>query len=117
PSSGDAEADRLRLFDALSSMLATASSDTPVLLVLDDLHWADRPTLMLLRHLLRTEPCPLLIVATYRETDLDRAHPLAAALADLRRDHPFTRLHLKGLNESDISTALERATGQDIGHR
>src|SRR5207245_10951493 len=70
-----------------------------------------------LRYLLRTEPFPILIVATYRETDLDRAHPLSAALADIRRDHPFERLHLKGLDAEEIALALERGAGHPVGTR
>ena len=117
PTGIDAEADRLRLFDAVRFLLAEASVEQTVVLILDDLHWADRPTLQLLRHLLRAEPFPILLVATYRETDLDRAHPLATVLADLRREHPFERLHMKGLDIEEIVQSLERAAGQDIGRR
>ncbi|MBV9337946.1 MAG: AAA family ATPase, partial [Solirubrobacterales bacterium] len=86
-SSGDPEEQRDRLFDAVSSLLAGASHARPVLLVLDDLHWAARPTLLMLRHLLRSrEPMRLLVLGTYRDTELDRAHPLAQVLADLRRE-------------------------------
>ena len=61
--------------------------EAPVLLVLDDLHWAGKTTLSLLRHLLRgAEGARLLVVGTYRDTELARTHPLAATLADLRRD-------------------------------
>jgi class 3 adenylate cyclase/tetratricopeptide (TPR) repeat protein len=117
PTSTDADTDRLRLFDAVQQLLAEAAAEHTVVLVLDDLHWADRPTLQLLRHLLRTEPFPIQIVATYRETDLDRTHPLSTVLADLRREHLFERLHLKGLDADEIVLALERGAGQDIGRR
>ena len=71
------------LFDATTALLAAAAEDSPVLLILDDLHWASTPTLLLLRHLLRsTEPTELMILATYRQTDLSRAHPLSEFLAD-----------------------------------
>jgi tetratricopeptide (TPR) repeat protein len=113
----DAEADRLRLFEAVTSLLAEASVEQTVVLFLDDLHWADRPTLQLVRHLLRAQPFPILLVATYRETDLDRTHPLSSVLADLRREHQFERLHLKGLDTDEIVLSLERAAGQDIGRR
>jgi class 3 adenylate cyclase/tetratricopeptide (TPR) repeat protein len=113
----DADTDRLRLFDAVRALLGAISRTQPVVLVLDDVHWADRPTLHLLRHLLRSEPFPALIVATYRETDLDRTHPLSAVLADLRREQPFERLHLKGLDTAEILLALEKGAGQPVGHR
>jgi class 3 adenylate cyclase/tetratricopeptide (TPR) repeat protein len=117
PMSTDADTDRLRLFEAVKTLLAGAASEHPIVLVLDDLHWADRPTLQLLRYLLRTEPFPILIVATYRETDLDRTHPLSAALADIRRDHPFERFHLKGLDADEIAIALEHGAGHPVGRR
>jgi class 3 adenylate cyclase/tetratricopeptide (TPR) repeat protein len=117
PLSVDADTDRLRMFDAVQELLAAAAADQTLVLVLDDLHWADRPTLQMLRYLLRAQPFPVLIVATYRETDLDRTHPLSAALADIRKEHPFDRLHLKGLNVEEIVLSLERAAGQDVGRR
>jgi class 3 adenylate cyclase/tetratricopeptide (TPR) repeat protein len=117
PATIDADTDRLRLFDAVQALLTEAAAEHPVVLFLDDLHWADRPTLQLLRYLLRTAPFPILLVATYRETDLDRTHPLSTMLADIRREHPFERLHLKGLDTDEIVLALERGAGQEIGHR
>ena len=69
--------------------MEAAAARRPALLVLDDLHWADPPTLLLLRHLGRmVERAPVLVLVTYRDTEVDRAHPLAAALGDLRRGHP-----------------------------
>src|SRR5581483_1252555 len=113
----DADTDRLRLFDAVRMLLGAIAKSQPVVLVLDDVHWADRPTLHLLRHLLRSEPFPILIVAPYRETDLDRTHPLSTVLADLRREQTFERLHLKGLVAGEIVMALEKGAGQSIGRR
>src|SRR5207247_2507740 len=69
PPPGDAEGRRLRLFEAVAGLLEDATRRRPVLLVLDDLHWADGPTLLLLRHLGRVAAsAPLLVVGTYRET-------------------------------------------------
>ncbi|MEA3020824.1 MAG: hypothetical protein QOI47_2348, partial [Actinomycetota bacterium] len=73
-----AETERYRLFEAVPSLLRAASAEAPVLLVLDDLHWADRPTLQLLQHLIRRSVgTALLVLGTYRDTDLVRTHPLA----------------------------------------
>ena len=70
----DPETERYRLFDAVGAWLAAASADQPVLLVVDDLHWAAKPTLLLLRHVLRfSEPLRVLIVGTYRDTELGDA--------------------------------------------
>ena len=106
-SSGDPESDRFALFESIDGLLTAASRGAPVLLVLDDLHWADKSSLLLLRHLVRSDrPAALLVVATYRETDLARTHPLAELLADLRREKRVERLLLRGLNESDLAALV-----------
>src|SRR5208337_1500472 len=70
-------------------------------------------SLLLLRHLVRSDrPAALLVLATYRETDLARTHPLAGLLADLRREKRVERLHLRGLGESDLS-ALVASRGRE----
>ena len=70
-----------------------------MLLALDDLHWADLPSLRLLTHVLRhARPDRLLVAGTYRESELGRSHPLARALADLRRDRLVERVALSGLD-------------------
>jgi tetratricopeptide (TPR) repeat protein len=111
-SSGDPDEQRDRLFEAVASLLSGASQARPVLLVLDDLQWAARPTLLMLRHLLRSrEPMRTLLLGTYRDTELDRVHPLAEVLADLRREPvPIERLRLRGL-DSDAVSAYVAATG------
>jgi len=106
-SSGDPESDRFALFESVDGLLAAASRGAPVLLVLDDLHWTDKSSLLLLRHLVRSDrPAALLVLATYRETDLARTHPLAELLADLRREKRVERLHLRGLGESDLGALV-----------
>jgi class 3 adenylate cyclase len=112
---GDAESERSRLFEAVTSWLRTTAASVPVLLVLDDIHWADRPTLLLLRHLVHeTARDPILIVGTYRSTDLDRAHPLSGMLADLRRDERVARLAVDGLTADGVAELLERAAGHEL---
>jgi hypothetical protein len=110
----DAGAARLRLFDHVAGLLAGAGR--PVLLVLDDLHWADQATLRLLTHLAAApEPAALLLVGTYRQTDLGRRHPLAAVLADLRREARFERLALDGLDASATTRLIGGWVGADAG--
>lgn len=112
PAAPDAE--RYALFDAVVALLGAASAAAPIVLVLDDLHWAAKPTLLLLRHVLRFgEHARVQILGTYRSTDLDRAHPLAAMLADLHRDGSATRLALGGLDESDVTTYVAEAGYDD----
>ncbi|WP_253900645.1 BTAD domain-containing putative transcriptional regulator [Mycobacterium asiaticum] len=112
----DPDTERYALFDAVVAILEVASQAAPVVLILDDLHWAAKPTLLLLRHLLRFgERARLQIVGTYRNTDLDRSHPLAAMLADLHRDAgsgTASRLSLGGLDEDDV-TAYVAEVGYD----
>jgi class 3 adenylate cyclase len=115
PARGDPDADRARLFEAVTTWLRTIAASVPVLLVLDDLHWADRPTLLLLRHLVHETPHDrLCMVGTYRSTDLDRTHPLAAMLADFRREASVTRVALDGLTADGVAELLERAAGHDL---
>ncbi|KUI42021.1 hypothetical protein AU197_18030 [Mycobacterium sp. IS-1590] len=110
PPRADPDTERYAMFDAAVTLLATASAIAPVVLILDDLHWAAKPTLLLLRHLLRFgEEARVQIVGTYRSTDLDRSHPLAAMLADLHRDGTATRLQLGGLDEGDVTAYVAEA--------
>ncbi|MBE1548486.1 class 3 adenylate cyclase [Mycobacterium sp. OAS707] len=114
PPHADADTERYALFDAVVALLGVASDAAPVVLVLDDLHWAAKPTLLLLRHLLRFgEHARVQIVGTYRSTDLDRSHPLAAMLADLHRDGSDNRLQLRGLDEDDVSAYVAEAGYDD----
>ncbi|WP_308208590.1 BTAD domain-containing putative transcriptional regulator [Mycolicibacterium fortuitum] len=114
PSHGDADTERYALFDAVVALLGLASVDVPIVLVLDDLHWAAKPTLLLLRHLLRFgEHARVQIIGTYRSTDLDRSHPLAAMLADLHRDGSANRIALGGLDEDDVSAYVAEAGYDD----
>jgi class 3 adenylate cyclase len=119
PTRADPDTERYALFDAVVALLEMASTEAPVVLVLDDLHWAAKPTLLLLRHVLRFgDRARLQIVGTYRSTDLDRSHPLAAMLADLHRDGTASRISLSGLDEDDVSAYVAKAgyDDEELGH-
>jgi class 3 adenylate cyclase len=112
PLSSDPATERYRLFDAVAGWLATAAADQPVLLVLDDLQWAAKPTLLLLRHVVgSSEEGGLLLVGTYRDTELAYDHPLVEVLADLRRREGVERLALSGLDSSGVAAFMEQAAG------
>jgi class 3 adenylate cyclase len=114
PARADPDTERYALFDAVVALLGIASASAPVVLILDDLHWAAKPTLLLLRHLLRFgEQARVQIVGTYRGTDLDRSHPLAAMLADLHRDGTADRIQLTGLDENDVTAYVAEAGYDD----
>ncbi|MDP9326035.1 MAG: AAA family ATPase [Candidatus Dormibacteraeota bacterium] len=106
--SSDPETERYRLFEAVRLVLRESSVEAPMLLVLDDLHWADKPSLLLLLHLLRAAgESPLMILGTYRDVELDRRHPLAEVLAGLRREQSYHRIVLRGLSSDAVREMLE----------
>ena len=115
PASGDGdehEEARFRLFDALSTFLSAAARSRPLVFVLDDLHWADEPSLLLLRFLARSfGDSPLLIVGTYRDVELGRHHPLARTLSELAGAERTTRVQLRGLDSAAIERYIEMSTG------
>ncbi len=107
PSTGDAAVDQFQLFEAIAQWLTAAAAPDALILVLDDIHWATKPTLLALRHLLTTgRSAPLLVIATYRDTDLDRTHPLAELLADLRRVAGVERVALRGLDQAGVEQLM-----------
>ncbi|MCH7512041.1 MAG: AAA family ATPase, partial [Chloroflexi bacterium] len=106
----DPESAQFRLFDAYTSFIRAIAAEQPLLLVLDDLHWADKPSLMLLQHFARSlSRMRVLVVGTYRDTDLVRTHPLSEALVALNREGAFDRVLLRGLSESEVGAYI-RAT-------
>ena len=115
PVAADPDTERHRLHTAVSDLLAGACRRRPLVLVIEDGHWADGPTLQLLRHLARSVPeARLLVLATFRDTDADVPAELADALADLRRSDDVVRLRLGGLTDDDVTEYLRRSAGADI---
>jgi len=106
------EIERYRLFEAVVGLLARIAGRAPVLLVLDDLHWADRPSLLLLRHLARAaEPGRLLTVVCYRNQATEPA-ALGDLLLELRRDGVTAQIELGGLSEPEIAELVLARAGQ-----
>lgn len=114
PLDDDPDVERFRLFQAVCSWLTVGGVDRPRLLVLDDLHWADKPTLLLLRHLISNQPAGLMVLCTYRDTDVDRTHPLSSMLADFRRMPAVSRIALDGLGDDGVRDLLIRTGGHDL---
>jgi hypothetical protein len=109
------DGDQHRMFDAVADWLRSVTGVVPLLLVLDDLHWATRPTLQLLRHLVNVvDPAPLMVVAVYRDTESGRRRSLDELLADLYRVPDVERLTLAGLSAGDVVDLLEAATGRPL---
>jgi hypothetical protein len=109
------EADRPRFFAAVVDLLARASAEAPLVVLLDDLHWADTGTLELLRHVLATDrPLSLLVVGAFRDADVGADDPLAATLAALHREPGVARLPLRGLGDDELLAFLELVAGHEM---
>jgi len=112
---GDPDEDRWRLLQGVAGFLRSAASVQPLLIVLEDLHDADRGTLDLLLHLGHNlAGARLLVVGTYRDVEVDRSHPLSNALAELRRGGNFSRVALRGLSAEEVQRMLSTISGQEV---
>ena len=104
------EVERLRTLEAVAALLEAAGAAAPVLLVLDDLHWADDLSLLLLRHLLRVDASVrLLVLATYRDTEPSRSALLGEVVTGLARRPDVARIELGPLSERDVAAILTHA--------
>lgn len=103
---------RFQLWDAYAAFLRAIAARQPLFVVLEDLQWADGPSLQLLRHCARAlEDSPLLVVGTYRDSEHGHRSPLEETLAALRRECGFERIVLGGLSRDDVAAYLQRRTG------
>ncbi len=107
PRSSDPMRARFLLFDAISGVLRRAAAHSPLLLIIDDMHWADAPSLRLLEFLAaNTGASPMLLLITYRDIELSRRHPLSETLGELGRHHGFQRLRLTGLSRDETARVM-----------
>jgi DNA-binding CsgD family transcriptional regulator len=103
---------RFRLFDSVARFLNRASHNQALMLVLDDFHWADQPSLLLLEFLARNlESSPILMLCPYRDIEISREHPLSETLTRLSRSPAFHRQTLTGLALEDVDGFIRSATG------
>lgn len=111
----DSPGEQYLLFRAVTTLLSSLAADAPLVVVLDDLHWADRPTLQLLRHAVAALPSvPLMLVATYRDTDLGADDALTDASTHLHREQGVHRLSLDGLSDLEVVSLLEATAGHEL---
>ncbi len=111
----DPEGDRYRLYEAAVHLLDTAAAEAPVVLVLDDLHWADRATLLLVRHLIASPDLSgVLVLAVFRE-GAARTHPLSEFRAALRREVDVENLQVGGMDDIEMVALLEAVGGRGAG--
>src|SRR4051794_11035125 len=108
----DSEEARFRLFDSVTSLLLAAARDRPIVIALDDLHWADEPSLLLLRFAARElASSGLLILGTYRDVELGRHHPLARVLGEISGIEGSGRIPLRGLSVAAVERYIEMTAG------
>jgi DNA-binding CsgD family transcriptional regulator len=110
PTAADADTERHRLHTAVTDLLVGISSEAPLLVVLEDVHWADTSTLQLMRHLVRSGAAArMLLVATFRDADADVPEALAEALVDVYRTEGVARIRLGGLSDEEIAEFVRLA--------
>jgi predicted ATPase len=104
----DIDSERYLLFAAVVGLFSLASEYQPVTLVLDDLQWADKGSMLLLRHLAASEnPLRLLILGSYRDSELSHADSLVETLGALRRLNGVSRIEMNGLDDSGVMALME----------
>jgi class 3 adenylate cyclase/tetratricopeptide (TPR) repeat protein len=105
------EQERRYLFNSIREFVTRAAGIRPLLVVLDDLHWADEPTLLLLEHVAEVlAGAPILVLGTYRDVELEVGRPLARAIEDLRRRGLASRMSLRRLDEHGVAEMLHGLT-------
>ncbi len=118
PLLSDPATEQYRLFEAVVSWLDAAADCTPIVMMLDDLHWAATPTVLMLRHVLRSDRMArLFVVGTYRDSEVGDADPLARMLAEASVSTPIRDLllySLHGLDSDSVEALVEAAAGYDL---
>jgi DNA-binding SARP family transcriptional activator len=113
PPSIESEGARFRMFDATAEFLSKASRNRPIVLVLDDLHAADAPSLLLLQFVARSlASAHVLVLGAYRDVDPVPERPLASIMADIAREPVTRRLPLGGLSERDVAEYVELSAAE-----
>ena len=110
----DPDVERFRLFNAVDAVFGEASRRWPIVLVIDDLHWAAPQTLALVSHIARSGGPRMLVIATFRDTGDAATHPLTSTLADLRRVEGVHRVGLRGFDADGVASLFARTVGHEL---
>ncbi len=111
----EGEQARFRWFESVARELRRAATQAPLLLSVDDLHWADHDSLRLFLFLARElRDAPLLLVGTYRDVEVRRGHALARVLGDLAREPQVARVTLRGLAAGEIAALAQSVAGAKL---
>lgn len=112
---GDSGTEQFLLFNKIANILFQYASQRTLVLVIDDLHWADRSSLLLLSHLCRKlSQQAVLVIGTYRDIEITRKHPLFESLGEINRLTTLRRIQLKGLSEQDVSGFIENTVSETL---
>lgn len=115
PVQSDPDTMRYLMAEAFLALCEPVDEGSATVVVLDDLHWADEASLEVLAHMVRSDDrFPMLVVGTYRDTDILRGHPLSALLADLRREGRVERIRLDPLDTDEVGELVSARIGHDI---
>src|SRR5262249_26064675 len=107
--------ERIRLLDAVTQSLLAVAARVPTVLVLDDLHWADAGTVMLLRHVARFAPrARLLVLGAYRDVEVAAHHPLTEALGTLPQETSYEQLGLGGLDAATVRALVDTVAEREM---
>ncbi len=113
--SGDGGGEQFLLFSKIANVLAQYASQRPLILVIDDLHWADKSSLLLLSHICRKlSQQAILVIGTYRDIEITRKHPLFESLGEISRQANLRRIALKGLSEKEVSGVIENTVSTTL---
>ncbi len=111
----DAGSEQFLLFSRIAGLLAQVASQRTLILVIDDLHWADKSSLLLLQHICgRLSGQSILVIGTYRDMEITRKHPLFEALGDINRQALLRRIALRGLSQPDVSGFIEKSVNRPL---
>ncbi len=115
PKQTDSETERYLLRAAAIGLLDEATREQAVVIVLDDLQWADSQSLALLKQLVAsTADAELLVLGIHRDSELTRGHPLNQLLGDLRREEGVRRISLTGFGKKDVGSLMQAVLGDDL---
>jgi tetratricopeptide (TPR) repeat protein len=111
----ESEADRLRMFESVATFLRNAARSTPLILLLDDLQWSDRPSLLLLQYLARGIATDrIMILGCYSDVEVEESDALSETLAALRREQFFQRVLVRGLPQEDVLALMTTLGDQEV---
>ena len=115
PATAEPEQARFRLFDSLATFLKNAAQSQPLLFVVDDLHWADSASLLMLEFFVREiAASSVLVLGTYRDVEVTGSHPLSQTLGNLVRERHYRRVQLDGLTQQEVGEFVESSKGVSL---